>query len=324
MPRRKWMVAAVVLAGVMSLAPVVSAHNQQPAGRVTQKTQQRAALFPVTLKDDAGHTVTVRKMPHHIASVTEGTDEILSALVPKQDIALVTTAASDPAYSNVVSWAKGLPAIAEADAERILAVHPDLVLLASYTKPGVVDQIEQTGVPAYEFANFNSIADIERNIQVVGKLTGHEDKASAVVARMNNLLAQIARAVQQVSKGKPKPRVLDYSSWGYVAGAGTTVDDIITHAGAVNAAAGIKGWQKVTEEEIVKLNPDVIIVSSDEKGFVAKLLNDDALSGVRAIAHGRVYYIKSADLSSVSQYIVDGVRDVAHRLYPAAKLPQPW
>ncbi|MCL6547500.1 MAG: ABC transporter substrate-binding protein [Alicyclobacillus sp.] len=273
--------------------------------------------FPITLTDDTGHRVTVAAQPHRIASVTEGTDEILSALVPKRDVVLVTTAASDPRYSNVIAWAKGIPAIAQADAERILAAKPDLVLLASYTMPGVVNQVEQAGVPAYEFADFNSIGDIERNILVVGKLVGEVDKARDVVAKMQLELARLSAA----ARGQKKLKVLDYSSYGYAAGSHTTVADIIARAGAVNAAAKLSGWQKVTDEEIVKMNPDVIIDSSDDKGFVKTLLSDPALQTVNAIRHHRVYLLKGADLSSVSQYVVNAVRDLEHVLYPKLKLP---
>ncbi|WP_067934306.1 ABC transporter substrate-binding protein [Alicyclobacillus kakegawensis] len=276
--------------------------------------------YPLTLTDDVGHKVTLDKQPQRIISATEGTDEILTALVPKKRIAMVTSYAADPSYSNVRSFVKGIPTISDAatDAEKILAAKPDLVLLASYTKPGAVKQIEQAHVPTYEFDNFNSISDIERNIGVVGKLVGEPAKARQVVRDMERSLTAIHQAVK-----REKPvTVLDYSSYGFAAGRNTTVNDVIIHAGGKNAASQLNGWAKISDEEVVKLNPDVIIDASDDKSFVNKILQDPKLQTVSAVKNHRVYVINSADLGSVSQYVVKGVWDVAHVLYPKADLPK--
>ena len=270
------------------------------------------SAFPLHIKDQSGHWVTVQKKPVHIASVTEGTDEILSALVPKKDIAMVTSLASNPLYSNIVHFAKGIPSIGNANAEQVLAVHPDLVLIASYVTPGVVSQIEQAGVPVYEFANFNSFANIEQNIEVVGQLTGTLPKAKALVHRMQNQIHSFVK----MDKGLSHPTVLDYSSYGFAAGRQTTVNDVIVDAGGINVAKGLNGWQKITDEEIIKMNPQVIIDSSDDGTFLTTLAKNPALQTVSAIKHHRLYMINSADMSSVSQYVVNAVRDLHQVLFP--------
>jgi iron complex transport system substrate-binding protein len=271
--------------------------------------------FPMRLTDQAGHVVIIKTKPVHIASTTEGTDEILAALVPKKEIAMVTTFSSNPNYSNIVHEVKGIPAIGNANAEQVLAVNPDLVLMASYDTTGVVGQIEQAGVPVYEFTNFNSFANIEHNILVVGKLTGTTAKAHALVRHMQQQLTVFVKR----AKGHPHPTVLDDSSYGFAAGRQTTVNDVIVDAGGVNVARGMNGWQKITDEEIVKMNPSVIIDATDDAAFLQQLAKNPALQTVSAIKHHRLYAINSADLSSVSQYAVNGVRDLEAVLYPKHK-----
>ncbi len=284
-------------------------HSGQSASQETR--------YPLTVTDQAGRSVTLTKVPHHIASVTEGTDEILAGLVPKQDIAMVTSYATNPDYSNIVSFAKGIPAITNANSEQIIAVHPDLVLLASYTPPAVTSQITQTHVPVYEFNDFNSITNIEQNIQIVGRLVDQPVRAQDMVKTMNEQLLGIEQAVQ----GKAQPSVLDYSSFGFAAGNNTTVNQMIADAGGTNAAASLQGWQKVSAEQVVKMNPDVIIDASDDQGFIQKLLHDSQFRNVKAVKDRRVYAINSADLSSVSQSITRGVWDIAHVLHTSAQLP---
>ena len=310
-------VSVLAVLGTLALSGcgAQSAQTTQESGNTSAKLADNLA-FPVTLTDDLGHKVTISKQPHHIASTTEGTDEILSALVPKSDIAMVTQYATQPNFSNITSFAKGIPDIGDANAEQIIAVHPDLVLLASYTKPGIVTQIEQAGISAYEFADFNSISDIEKNIKIVGKMVGNETKADKIVQSMNTQLKDIADSV----KGQKKLSVLDYSSFGFAAGSSTTVNDMITSAGATNAASSLNGWQKITDEEVVNLNPSVIIDASNDKGFTTKIMQDPALKTVSAVKNHRVYELNGADMTSVSQYIVGGVRDLTKVLYPSLKI----
>lgn len=296
----------------------VGANGTATASTSSADNTLQNSTYPLTLTDQAGHKVTIAKQPHHIASTTEGTDEILSALVPKQDVAMVTTYATNPAYSNIVGWAKGIPAVQNATSEQVIAVHPDLVLAASYTTQGVVSQIEQAGIPVYEFTDFNSISGIEKNIELVGELVGEEPKAKQLVANMNQHLDSIENAL----KGQKKVTVLNYSSYGFAAGQGTTVNDVIVDAGGINAAGSLQGWQKVSTEEIVKMNPQVIIDASDDTGFVQKIMTNPALKTVAAVKNHRVYSIPAADLTSVSQYVVNGVRDVAKVLYPGVSLPR--
>lgn len=309
----KWLSTSLSVAGMALL--VVGCGTVSSAGTTTSANNAQHT-YPLTVTDQAGHKVTIRKQPVRIASTTEGTDEILSALVPKKDVVMVTTYATNPVYSNIVSWAKGIPAIQTATSEQVIAVHPDLVLAASYTTPGVVSQIEQTGVPVYEFTDFNSISGIEKNIQVVGELVGEGSKANQLVAQMQQQLGKIENAV----KGQPKVTVLNYSSYGFAAGQGTNVNDEIVDAGGINAAANLQGWQKVSDEEIVKMNPQVIIDSSNDTGFVQKILTNPAFRNVAAVKNHRVYSIKAADLSSVSQYVVNGVKDIAQVLHPGVSL----
>ncbi|GMA51891.1 putative ABC transporter substrate-binding lipoprotein YvrC [Alicyclobacillus contaminans] len=292
------------IAALITVSALVGCAKESAQQTIAPENQTAAVTYPLTRTDDAGHTVTLTKKPQRIASATEGTDEILTALVPKSDIVLVTQYASNPTYSNVSSLVRGIPTIQTTNAEQVIAAKPDLVLLASYTEPAIVQQIQQAHIPAYEFNDFQSIADIERNIRVIGQLVDNPQGADKLVTNMNRELQTIATKVS----GQPKLRVLDYSSFGYAAGSDTTVNDVIVHAGGINAAKDLHGWQKITDEQVVKLNPDVIIDTTDDQAFVQKLLSNPALQHVSAIAHHRVYTVNSADLTSVSQYVTRGLR----------------
>jgi iron complex transport system substrate-binding protein len=331
--RRKSLLGTTVLAAALSIllaacgAKTPALNNAATAQKSTPQppssTPSKPASpgeqipFPLTVTDESGNQVTIPAEPQHIVSATEGTDEILSALVPKSKLAMVTAFSSDPKYSNITEFVKGIPQTKDSSAELIISAKPDLVLLASYTKQGVVDQIKMAHIPVFEFTQFNSISDIEKNIVIVGRLVGNESEAKKMTADMETALKAIGDAV----KNEKKATVLDYSSYGFAAGSDTSVGDIIVRAGGLNAAQELKGWQKVSDEQVVKLNPDVIIVAASDEGFADKIRNNPALQTINAVKNKRVYAISGANLSTVSQYVVKGVADVAHVLYPDVKLP---
>ncbi len=310
-------VMIALLAVTASKANIGQGSHGVSAKAKTAHRHVEKSVYPLRLVDEAGHKVTIANLPYRIASTTEGTDEILAGLVPKKRIVMVTTFASQPSYSNIVTYVKGIPAINQVNAEQVLAVKPNIVLMASYNTPAIVQQIEQTGVPVFEFTNFNSIKDIENNIGIVGRLVGASAKALQMVTSMKKQLQVIHQATAKVKK----LTVLDYGTDGYAAGRNTTVDNVIQAAGGINVAKSVNGWELITDEEIVKMNPQVIIDANNDPGFVKKIMSDPALASVAAVKNSHVYTINGAQLMAVSQYIVRGVRDVAHVLYPFVKLP---
>ncbi len=281
--------------------------------------------FPRTLTDGAGNHVTISAKPQHIVSATLGTDEILMALVDQSRLIAVTANALDLEESNIVSQAHAIPhQIAEVDPEAIIAMQPDIVFVASYTDAGAVKQLRDAKLTVFLLGNFSSIQDIESNITLLGQVVGEEDRAAQVVAEMELKMQTVARAVKNV---KPLT-VMYYGPDGYTVGKGSTIDDVITHAGGINAvtAGGIKdSYPQVSDEFVVKQDPDVILLAGFNNyapGFVDKFNKNPNFQTLRAVKNKRVVVANDAHLAAVSQYIADGVSDVAALLYPDAYQPE--
>jgi iron complex transport system substrate-binding protein len=280
--------------------------------------------FPRTVTDGAGNSVTINAKPVHIVSVTLGTDEILLSLVDPARIAAVTANALDPEQSNVVEQAKHIPAqLATADPETIIALKPDLVFVASYTDAGIIKQFKDAKLTVFVLGNFSSIKDIENNITLLGTVVGEETQAAKIVGAMEDKLNTVANAV----KGQKPLRVLFYLPDGYTDGAGSTVDGVITHAGGINVitAAGIKDtYTQVNDEFVVQQDPDVILIAGLTQyspGFADKFYNNPNFQTLKAVKNKRAVVVDDAHLDAVSQYIADGVSDVAALLYPDAYHP---
>ncbi len=274
-----------------------------------------ASAFPLTIIDDTGRSVTIPHQPQRIVSVTEGTDEILlGGLVPRSRVVGVTKYAADPAESWVAGDVGSITQLSTANAEQILALKPDLVFVASYTTPGVVTQLEGSGVPVIEFTSFSSVADIQSHILTMGRAVGNLAGAHAMVAKMNQQLAAVAAKL----KGVPPVHLLYYTSDGYVFGKGTTPDQLVTDAGGVNVAdaAGITSWKQVTLGTVASLQPDWLLTDTSQPGFATKLMKNPGLAAVPAVAAHHVLALPDRDLSVVSQYFAQAVQVVAADLHP--------
>jgi len=274
------------------------------------------STFPLSILDDTGRTVAIPHLPQRIVSVTLGTDEILTGLVAPSRIVGVTKYASDPVESWVADKVAGTAQIASANAEQILALKPDLIFVASYTAPGVVDQLSASGIPVIEFKDFASAADIENHILTMGRAVGNLAGAEAMVSTMKSQLAAVAAKVGSL----PPVDILYYTPDGYVFGKNTTPDELIGDAGAVNVAdaAGITDWKQISLEAVAAMKPAWLLTDQSQPGFAGKLLANPALAAVPAIADHHVLALPDRDLSTVSQYFSQAVQAVATALHPSA------
>jgi len=316
--------AAALVAGcgrVPAAAPssVPACTGSAPAAALSGAPTQ----YPLTITDDAGRRVTIPALPTRIVSLTLGTDEILFSLVPRSRIVAVTDYAAQPASSFVAAQAAGLPGLT-ANAEAVVALHPDLVFAASYTQPGVIAQLTAAGIPVVEFTTFCSLANVQEHIRTMGLLLDAPGPAARLVAQMN---AEVASVEHEVA-GRRRPRVVFYSD-GYLYGKGTTIDEVITDAGGIDAAAaaGFSGWTQVGPSEIVKLDPAVILTDGasaddvDQGGAARAMLTDPAYRGVQAVRDDRVFELSPRADSDVGQYMAYDVQDVAAILHPGQVRP---
>jgi iron complex transport system substrate-binding protein len=254
--------------------------------------------------------------PQRIVSLNLAADEVLLALTPPARIAALTYLADDPTYSNVTAEARAIPHKVKANAEQVLALQPDLIIVSAHTSAAVKGLLRTPGVSLLELQQFMSLADVEQNIVAIGRATGEDNKAQALVTMMERRFQE----VQQQVADSPRPRVLYYAPGGFVLGKGTTMDEMIASAGGRNVAleAGVQGAKKISQEKLVALNPAVILVSGEvgQEGLRELLLADPTLQEVDAIRAGRVYAIPRAYTSTVSQYVVKCVDAIAQLLHP--------
>jgi iron complex transport system substrate-binding protein len=203
-------------------------------------------------------------------------------------------------------------------AEPVLALRPDLVVIDPWQAPETTARLRRTGVDVLALPEIRGWADARRALEIAGARLGEADRARELVAALE---ARIAR-LRERAASRPQLRALAYSNFGGAgssAGSGTTVDAMFELAGLRNALAerGTGGHVGLTFEELLGLDPDVIVVSrplkmpegpaGDRGGASERLLySEPRLASLRAVAERRVVALPAWLYATGSHEIVHG------------------
>ena len=295
----------------------------------TKKTEsastEPASEYPKTLTDGRGVEVTIQEKPTKIVSTTLAIDEYLLPLVETDRIAAVTKLATDSEISNVAELANGVETkIESVTSELVLSLKPDLVLIPSYVDPEVLKQIEAAEITTYQLKDDTSFAGILEGLEEVGKIVGEEEKASEIIADVEERMESLKeKGEAQIDK----KRVVYWTQQNSSVTENTTIGEMITLAGGINAIteAGITGdeypdYPNLSKEKLVELDPDVIITSDwqydgSKATFIEEWKKDPALQNVKAFKNDAVYAIDSANLTTAAHYVIEGAEDIYTVLY---------
>ncbi len=173
--------------------------------------------------------------------------------------------------------------------EHLLALKPDLVVMWSQQREPIT-LLERRGVPVYGVF-LTGEQDIYEELRGLGTLTASEDRARELIAAAQDEKRRIEVKTASIPQDR-RPTV--YFMWAQgiteTSCGGSTVDDLITLAGGRNICAHIMQEHVTLQmEDIVRANPDVIVLWYNERLDAEDILRDPRLRTVRAVKEKRVY-----------------------------------
>jgi iron complex transport system substrate-binding protein len=273
--------------------------------------------FPRTVRDAFGEPLTLNAPPRRVVSQTLGTDEILFAICPRDRIAGISEVALNGTYSHIADEAKARGTKTIYGPEDILALKPELVFIASYSRAEMATLLRAAGAPVYRFSNFDHIEDIANNVRWLGYLIGEDAAAERVVADMNQ---RVTRARERAAASGRRPRIMSYDGSGYTAGRDTLFDDVIRQAGGVNVSAehGVKGFGRVSAEQILEWQPDYLVCGAkpgEEEVVRRRLMDNPAIAASTAVKSGHLILIDTRDFLTTSHHVVKALEALVDALY---------
>ncbi|NMG49642.1 ABC transporter substrate-binding protein [Azoarcus communis] len=224
---------------------------------------------------------TASAAPQRIVSLNLCTDQILLQLVERERIVALSFLSQDPFSMAMHDAARGLPT-ARGNAEEVLALAPDLVLVGTYTTRHTTALLRRFGIPVLAVPGARSFDEVAHEIRIVAEAVGEQARGEQVIDAFETRLAQL-----KATHHEPRPVTTQFVSGGYSAGSGTLYDDIFSAAGHLNGAArsGLAGYGPLPLEKLVEHGPANLVGSDRRQGGPTlgnRLLRHPAIAGMGA------------------------------------------
>lgn len=200
------------------------------------------------------------------------------------------------------------------DIREIMRLRPTLLIgsvpFAAQTVPTILDQ-----PVAFLALNPRSLADIEANIRLLGKITGRETRARKLIGGMRTDFAAIKRQARAAGKTQklrvyseawPNPRISS-PPW---------VSEIVRLAGGLPV---VPAGQRVTDEAVARAKPELIVLAWAATGDRAKpqsALRNPLWKNVPAVKTSRVVIIRDELLNTPGPPLLQGASALLKAMYP--------
>lgn len=323
---KKQVFLSLIVALLMAFAlPGCGAKDEGQQGQIKdgnqtqdKQTDDASALFPVTLTDGANRVVTIEKTPQRIVSLIPSNTEIAFALGLGDKIVGVTDHDDFPEEVANIEKVGGL----ELNLEKIVALEPDLVLANIYHKTGPVDvvsKLEQAGICVLVINDSNSFDEAYDTFRMIGDATGKSIEAENLIADMKARYAAIKEKASSIKEEERKKVWIEVTAPPdlYTTGKGTFIHEMLETIGAMNIAGDQEGWIAFTEEQVVALNPDVILINYTYiENAVDQMLQREGWGSIPAIINKQVYMLDEDIVSRPGPRLVDGLELIAKLVYP--------
>jgi len=227
-------------------------------------------------------------------------------------------------YCDYPPEAKSLPEVGgytDPNFETILALRPDLVIGArGPAGPALADRLATHGALTF-FPETETLAQIDTMVLGLGDRTAHADDAKKLVAAMHAREDAVATLVHDL----PHPRVLMIFGLTptVVAGPSSFADEIITRAGGTNAVTGGGPYPVLGMEQVLKLDPDVVLNAAIAEAHGAERITSDTPGwrSVGAVQRGNVTPLTDESVLRPGPRVGDAIAIVARAIHPGVAIP---
>ena len=197
-------------------------------------------------------------------------------------------------YTDYPPAAKTIPRVASAtsvDAEKIVALHPDVVV-GIPAQAAMVAPLIRAHVHV-ELLRDDRLDDIYTTLTRLGALLERREAASNLERRMHNETARLVHLARSDSNRIPSVFVVLDVQPIYTVGRRSYINTLIEMAGGRNAAQISAAYGRYSAESLLAMQPDVIVVDPII-GF-RSIENREPWRSLRAVQNGRVAQIPDSE-----------------------------
>ncbi len=271
---------------------------------------------------------SLQAAPQRIVSLSPNLTELLYGMGAFHQIVGVSD------YSTYPPEVTRLPSVGgwrNPNLEKLVGLHPDLVIMDDGQAPFMEDKCKDLGFRVMVAADQN-VQQIFRSITALGRITGHETEAGKLIQTTREGLARVSRKTASLPKYKViliverTPGTLRDL---YTATDGGFLAELVEIAGGKVAAPQAKGttgskrgYEKLSKEDLLAINPDVILdfIHGTKSRFAGDAMEAwSEMPELKAVKTRRVYGVMEDYVPHASQRIVQTAELFARLIHPEAK-----
>lgn len=278
--------------------------------------------FAGNFRDDLGREVRLDGAPKRIVALAPSVTEILFFLGLGEQVVGVTDFST---YPPEAALKPRVGSFVHLNVERIIELRPDLVVAsAEGNRPERIALLEQAGIKTY-VVNPKDVGQVLECVREVGKVCGVQERANALAAELKG---RVDRVVAK-TRSRHRPSVLFQINLKPIVtvNRNTLHHDLIRLAGGENLFGGQPlTYPRIGLEEVIRRRPEVIIISSMERGgqFEEARVEWMRWKSIPAVRDGRVFLIDSDITDRPSQRVIVGLERIAGMLHPEAPWDSGW
>ncbi len=263
------------------------------------------------IRDDEGQAIALSVPAARIVSLAPGATAMLFAAGAGAHI----VGTSD--YSNEPEAAQRIERVGDSqgmDIERILALHPDVVVVwSSGNSAAQIARLERVGLPVYRH-HIRRLADIPESVRRFGALAGTGAIAIPAADALRSRIEALKQRYKNASGGTMLVQVWDHPI--YTVGQSELMTDVVTLCGYRNIYADLpEAGPAVSLESVLERNPDIILAVGPDRAAADEWLRGwRAYPTLKAVRNGRLIPWTDQRLSRLGPSMVDAAEALCEAL----------
>ena len=254
------------------------------------------------------------KYPVRIISLGPVITEELYSLGAGDNIMAVT---SYCVYPQEAQEKEKAGSITDINMEKVLALKPDIVFATALTNPKQVRGLRRLGLRVEVFPYYKNFNDICEQFIRLAEIIGKREKAEQIVAAAGEGVKYLQKQVAQ--KNRPRVFVQIGARPLFTAAGDSFINDYIEMAGGINIAAELAGSGLYSREEVVRQDPDIIIIAAMgiQEGEKEEWKRFPEIS---AVANNRIYIMDPYQICSPTPGTYpDTLKELIQMFYPQTR-----
>ncbi|WP_435657482.1 heme/hemin ABC transporter substrate-binding protein [Brucella pituitosa] len=203
--------------------------------------------------------------------------------------------------------------------EGILTLNTDLIIASEdIGPPETTDVLNQSAVEILYVPVDNSRAGLIKKIGLIAKRLDLEKQGEALTQKVVDDFDTATAYASRISADKQK-KVVFFHGLARLSGAGsdTAADAFIRYAGGINPLSVYSGYKPVSEEWLVKAEPDVVLMLSDGNGGPTRedVFSVKALQRTPAAKNQSLIVLEGPYMLGFGPRTAEAIRKLAVALY---------